>query len=52
MISSTIFYHGGTIACTSEGKIIHIKNKFEQASQESPKKKTGEKPAKKLLSYK
>ena len=33
MISATIFYNKGTIASTSQGKIIHILNKMNTYSK-------------------
>ncbi len=36
MISSTVYFNGGTISCTSEGKIIHILNKLEAKTTKRP----------------
>jgi hypothetical protein len=38
MISATIFYHNGTIASTSEGKIIHMLNVLNTCQPSSPER--------------
>lgn len=43
MISATIFYNNGTIASTSEGKIIHILNKI--SADAKPSLVAADKPA-------
>jgi hypothetical protein len=40
MISATIFYHNGTIASTSEGKIIHMLNVLTTGLPLSPDRQT------------